>query len=131
MPTYSEDILRLAEANVLPLAEGEPRVELANRLCGDRIVIGAEIREGRIIDIHWQSEGCAILKASAAYLARTLKGKSLAASFENITGFMRSFEADDKTQTKGPMAAVYNLPARYKCALLPWQACENFLRERL
>ena len=121
MPTYSEDILRLAEANVLPLAEGEPRVELANRLCGDRIVIGAEIREGRIIDIHWQSEGCAILKASAAYLARTLKGKSLAASFENITGFMRSFEAD----------AVYNLPARYKCALLPWQACENFLRERL
>lgn len=131
MPTYSEDILRLAEANVLPLAESEPRVELANRLCGDRIIIGADMREGNIYEIHWQSEGCAILKASAAYLARTLKGKSLATSLEAITGFMRTFEADAKTQSTGPMAAVYSLPARYKCALLPWQACENFLRERL
>jgi|JI8StandDraft_1071087.scaffolds.fasta_scaffold37192_2 nitrogen fixation NifU-like protein len=131
MPTYSEDILRLAEANVIPLVTGEPRFELANRLCGDRITIGADIRQGCVHEIHWQIEGCAILKASAAHLARTLRGNSLAEGLENISAFMRSFEAGGVASPQGPMAAVYSLPARYKCALLPWQACENFLRERL
>jgi len=130
MPTYSEDILRLAEANMVPIAEGEPVVERANRLCGDRITISANFTADLKLEIHWQAEGCAILKASAAYLARSLKGQSREVALNKVAEFMKSFEADSKTAPQGPLAAVYTLPARYKCALLPWQACENLLRER-
>ncbi|AFM11346.1 iron-sulfur cluster assembly scaffold protein [Turneriella parva] len=130
MPTYSDDILRLAEANMVPLLPGEPTVELANRLCGDRIIIAAAVQVGGALEIHWQAEGCAILKASAAYLARTLKGISREAALQRVSEFMRTFEVEAKSTPEGPLAPVYKLPARYKCALLPWQACENFLRER-
>jgi nitrogen fixation NifU-like protein len=130
MATYSEDILRLAEANMVPIMPGEPSVELANRLCGDRIVIAAAVQGGGALEIHWQAEGCAILKASAAYLARVLKGKSAETGLQQVREFMSTFEAEAKTTHEGPLAPVYSLPARYKCALLPWQACENLLRER-
>lgn len=131
MATYSEEILRLAEATVTPLSETEPRAEMANRLCGDRISIGATIESETIDGLHWQVEGCVILKASAAFLARTIKGKTTTASLEAIAEFMRSFETEGGAQLTSPMAPVYRLPARYKCALLPWQACENFLSERM
>lgn len=78
---------------MIPLVTGEPRFELANRLCGDRITIGADIRQGCVHEIHWQIEGCAILKASAAHLARTLRGNSLAEGLEKyfcIHAFFRS-----------------------------------------
>jgi nitrogen fixation protein NifU and related proteins len=127
--TYSEDILRLAETSITPLGESEPRAEMANRLCGDRISIGAVITDEIIDELHWQVEGCVILKASAAFIARSLKGKTTAHSLNLIAAFMRSFEANSHDEHVGPMAAIYRLPARYKCALLPWQACENFLRE--
>ncbi len=130
MITYSEEILRLAESTVVALNQTEPRAEMANRLCGDRITIGAAFAADTIHEIHWQVEGCVILKASAAYLARTLRGKTNEASLEAIAAFMRSFEDEQAVERTGSMAAVYRLPARYKCALLPWQACENFMRER-
>ncbi len=114
---------------MVPITEGEPVVELANRLCGDRIIIAAGQTKDLVLEIHWQAEGCAILKASAAYLARRLKGQNRDAALNQVAEFMKSFEAGADAARLGPLAAVYNLPARYKCALLPWQACENLLRE--
>jgi nitrogen fixation NifU-like protein len=128
MPTYSDDILRLAETTPVAIANGAITADLANRLCGDRITIAADWDNALIRQIEWEVEGCAILKASAAYLARTLKGKDRVQVADLLAQFAASFGAENIFRT-GPLAAVYKLPSRYKCALLPWQACENLLRE--
>lgn len=128
MPTYSEDILRLAEITPVEIANGAPFAETANRLCGDKIRISLDIKDDTITQVHWHSEGCAILRASAAFLARSLAQKTIPETTELIRAFSESFEQENSFR-QSPLAAVYQLPARYKCALLPWQAAENFLRE--
>lgn len=130
MPSYPESLLRLAEITPTPIPVGSPTKEIANPLCGDRIAVSAQITDGRVVDFFWQVEGCIILKASAAYLAHSIKGQELALALDWIFAFKNSF-APKAQHGQGPLAAVYRLPARYKCALLPFEACENFLRERI
>lgn len=127
MPTYSDDILRLAEITPIAIHSGAATAELANRLCGDRVTIAADWNGNLVRQIEWQAEGCAILKASVAYLARTLKEKSRPESEQLLAQFLESFENENSFRA-GPLAPVYKLPARYKCALLPWQAYANLLR---
>ena len=128
MATYSDEILRLAEITPIAIPPGAERVELANQLCGDRVAVSLALHDGVIAWVGWESEGCAILRASAAYLSRTLNGKSLREAAEAAEQFQLSFEQDNAFRT-GPLAPVYKLPARFKCALLPWQAFENLLRK--
>ncbi len=128
MPTYSDEILRLAEITPIAIPAGARRAELANELCGDRVAVSLALHDGAIAWVGWESEGCAILRASATYLSRTLSGKSLAEAADLVQKFGESFDQDNLFRT-GALAPVYKLPARYKCALLPWQAFENLLRE--
>lgn len=128
MPTYSEDILRLAETTPIAIKEISPSTELANRLCGDRVTLGVDFDGNTIRQVEWRVEGCAILKASVAYLARNFRGKGIAQARNIAERFAESFEKENEFRS-GPLGAVYKLPARYKCALLPWQAFENLLSE--
>lgn len=130
MPTYSDEILRLAEITPIAIPPGAHRAALANQLCGDRVAVSLAMHDGVIAWVAWESEGCAILRASATYLSRTLSGKSLAEAADLVHQFEDSFEHENVFRT-GALAPVYNLPARYKCALLPWQAFENLLRETM
>jgi NifU-like protein involved in Fe-S cluster formation len=130
MPTYPDELLRLAEVDPTPIPAGAAVTERANRLCGDRVVVSPEIHDGMVVALRWHSEGCVILKAGAAYLARGISGKSVTDGLAWITQFTDSFKSE-AAHLPGAMAAVYKLPARYKCALLPFEACENFLRQRL
>lgn len=130
MPSYPENLLRLAEVIPAPLPEQAAATELANRLCGDRIALSIKLVDNRIAKMFWQVEGCVIIKASAAYLAHSIDGQEFAAALKWISEFKNSF-APEARRLESPLAAVYQLPARYKCALLPFEACENFLRERL
>jgi|GEM_PF-3236921 len=128
MATYSDEILRLAEITPIAIPPGAVRAELANQLCGDRVAVSLALHDGVIAWVGWESEGCAILRASATYLSRTLSGKSLPEATDLVQQFQESFEHENLFNT-GALAPVYKLPARYKCALLPWQAFENLLRE--
>lgn len=129
MPTYSDELLRLAEVAPTPIPEGAAVMERANRLCGDRVVVSPEIDDGIVVALRWHSEGCVILKAAATYLARGIRGQSVAAALAWISKFKNSFNSE-VAHLPGAMAGVYKLPARYRCALLPFEACENFLRDR-
>lgn len=128
MPTYSEEILRLAETTPVAIKESSASAELANRLCGDRVTLGIDFDGNAIRQVEWRVEGCAILKASVAFLARNLRGKEIAQARDIAQRYAESFETENEFRT-GPLGAVYKLPARYKCALLPWQAFENLLRD--
>lgn len=128
MPTYSEEILRLAETTPIDIPEGMHFSEVANRLCGDKVRVAAVLEDDVLQRIHWQVEGCAILRASAAFMVRILTNNTLSQTRRLIEDFSKSF-TEDNAFRQGGLEAIYKLPARYKCALLPWQACENLLRE--
>ncbi|MBV6493677.1 MAG: Zinc-dependent sulfurtransferase SufU [Turneriella sp.] len=128
MATYSEDLLRLAETVPNPIPHGMRRSSMLNPLCGDKCEIALDTEGNTVREVYWIAEGCAILRASTAHLAKTLKGKTL----EDIKKIQRDFVASfgtGATHMEHPLSAVYAIPARYKCALLPWQALENFLRD--
>ncbi|HNX04645.1 MAG TPA: SUF system NifU family Fe-S cluster assembly protein, partial [Opitutales bacterium] len=48
-----------------------------NPLCGDEIEVFVKVEDGKIVDISFQGEGCAISKSSASLMTTALKGKTL------------------------------------------------------
>jgi len=78
----------------------------SNRMCGDRIQIDADVKDGRITDIRFEGRGCAISIAAASILTDMLKGQSL---------------EDLKSLDKEQMLDAIGVPlkrTRINCALL-------------
>jgi nitrogen fixation NifU-like protein len=48
-----------------------------NPLCGDKLILYVIERDGRIEDLRFQGEGCAISMASASLMTEAVKGKSI------------------------------------------------------
>lgn len=118
-----------AMADATHIAEGH------NPLCGDDIKVFLKIKEGRIVDVSFVGEGCAISKASASLMTDRIKGKTLSELKAEST-FVREIlnaQEDPKLNLEdvGDLAAlsgVRQFPARIKCATLPWHAVEAALR---
>ncbi|MCS6971876.1 MAG: iron-sulfur cluster assembly scaffold protein [Turneriella sp.] len=128
--SYPQTLLGLAATPANPIPEGITPAQRINRLCGDSASFYCAIEDGTIRGVHWHAEGCLIVRASAAWLAQNLAGKSVQAALDWISDFRNSFLPNGQ-RSEHPLAAVYALPARYKCALLPFEACEDFLRQLL
>ncbi len=81
--------------------------EDSNPLCGDKIRIDMQVRDGVVEDIKFTGKGCAISQASASMLTDALKGKSL----DEIKQLDKQMIFD--------MIGIPLGPSRVKCALLP------------
>jgi nitrogen fixation NifU-like protein len=64
--------------NAGTLAHPDASFEDNNPLCGDKIRMDIEFRDGVVSDIKFQGRGCAISQASASLLTEAVKGKTLA-----------------------------------------------------
>jgi nitrogen fixation NifU-like protein len=100
----------------------------ANRLCGDKVSVYLT-RDG--MDLHHESEGCAIMTASADLMADATTGKTP----EEIRALFAAFNAVVTTGTENPalgelnaLKAVSEFPSRIGCATLPWRALEEALQ---
>ncbi len=106
-----------------------------NPLCGDEIEVFLVVKDGKIEDIAFQGEGCAISKASASLMTSSVKGMSVEQArrefgtvIEMLTG--RNAAPADLGEI-GDLAAlqgVRQFPARIKCATLSWHALEAALK---
>lgn len=77
-----------------------------NPLCGDKIRIDLKLKDGKIDQISFSGEGCAISKASASILTEMVKDQELS--------LVKGLGKDDILDELGiPISAV-----RIKCALL-------------
>ena len=80
--------------------------EDANPLCGDRIRIDVNVEAGRVADVRFSGQGCAISQAAASMLCEKVMGMEL----EQVKQISR----DDVLE----MLGIELGPVRLKCALL-------------
>ncbi len=109
-------------------AQFDARGQGANRLCGDKVSIYVT-RAG--MQLHHESEGCAIMVASADLMVDATTGKTAA----DIHALAQAFAEVVTTGTENPalgelnaLAGVFEFPSRIGCATLPWRALEEALQ---
>jgi nitrogen fixation NifU-like protein len=106
---YREQIIDLYEhpLNYGELEEFDFSYEEDNPLCGDVVRIDVHMDEdGRVADVAWSGDGCAISQASASLLTEEIKGLTM----EEIRAFPKEALLD--------LIGVQLSMARVKCALL-------------
>ena len=113
------------------------RVEGFNPLCGDEIVIYADVEDGVLQDIRIGGQGCSISQSSASMMSAAVKGKPI----QEVEALTRAFKgmmsiheqtldgeeseppAVDEDVKLGDLEAlrgVVKFPVRIKCATLSW-----------
>jgi nitrogen fixation NifU-like protein len=117
------------------LPDASVKVHGDNPSCGDEIHLAIKFDgNGGLRDIKFTGHGCAISQASASLMTMKLKGKKRA----EVEAMLRAFhdlvtsEKNDAPKGLGDlqvMRGVRKFPQRVKCAMLPWRATEQALRQ--
>lgn len=108
-----------------------------NPLCGDKLELFLEVKDGVIKDISFVGSGCAISTSSASLMTEFLKGKTVAETrelFEYFHDLVIGQDLDEGALEKLGKLAVFGgvqeFPARVKCASLSWHTLMNALESR-
>jgi nitrogen fixation NifU-like protein len=113
------------------------RVEGFNPLCGDEIVVYANLEEdGTLADIAIGGQGCSISQSSASMMSSAVKGKTVEEIKQLTTAFKammsiheQGLDGADGEDIEVPDVALGDLealqgvvkfPVRIKCATLAW-----------
>ena len=117
------------------LPDAAVRVHGDNPACGDEIHLAVKFDgNGGLEEIKFTGHGCAISQASASLMTLKLKGKSRADVEQMLRAFhdLVTTEKNDAPKNLGDlkvMRGVRKFPQRVKCAMLPWRAVEQALRQ--
>lgn len=108
-----------------------------NPICGDMLVVYLDLDQaGRIEDLAFQGQGCAISMASASMMTEVLKGKTLAEANKLFECFHDMCTRDDFDPAKpggcdvdamerlSMLSGVREFPIRVKCATLAWHTMQ-------
>ena len=103
-----------------------------NPLCGDRLNLYVEVKDGVIQDLAFQGSGCAISKASASLMTDALKGRTVEEARELFERFHHvvTTPPDQPVEDLGKLsvlAGVREFPVRVKCASLAWHTLKAAL----
>jgi nitrogen fixation NifU-like protein len=140
MPTsdelYQAVIIEHARSprNFKPLAEANHHCDGRNPLCGDEVSLDLVVNpEGRITDVGFQGQGCAISKASASMMTAAIKGKTVAEArelFERFHALVMGEPVDEAALGKlVAFKGVAAYPMRVKCATMGWHVMMEALEK--
>ena len=141
MDDHLEDLYQdiILSHNKRPRNEGEldphtGKAEGYNPVCGDKVTVFVNEKDGTIEAVKFVGEGCAISRASASIMTTVLSGLTLDEAKARTEGFYRMLTAAEEPALDfledGEVAAlvgVRKFPARIKCATLAWHALEDAL----
>jgi len=88
-----------------------------NPLCGDEVEMFLQIIQGRVADVSFTGQGCALSQASASLLTESIKNKSLA----DVSSFNK--------QKIFSLLGISISPLRQNCALLSLRAVQQALSQ--
>ena len=119
--------------NFRVLPDASVRQEGFNPLCGDRLTLYLKLDGGKVADVSFQGNGCAISTSSASLMTEAVKGKSVAEADQLFEGFRRLVTREGAPPGKAEVgkllafSGVGEFPARVKCATLCWHTLEAAL----
>ena len=105
-----------------------------NPQCGDDLQVELNVDDGRVRDIRFNGQGCAICIASASMMTEAVLGHDVAAAqalqqrFRAVLTGQLEPEAAELGKLVS-LAGVRRYPSRIKCALLGWHALMHALAE--
>lgn len=103
-----------------------------NALCGDRLRVEVDCRDGRIGAVRFSGESCAIAVASASMMTEAVVDRDAAAIADLAGRFGRLIAGESaRDESLGAMNAfgeLRNYASRRKCALLPWATLQAALK---
>ncbi len=104
-----------------------------NESCIDEVDLMVKIEDGKILDIRFEGEACAISTSATSIMVETLIGKSVEEAKEIIKNYYAMLEEEEYDGEKLEQALVYSdigrQPNRKKCALLSWWGMEKILQK--
>lgn len=126
----------MSKHNQHNLADASIRVPGKNPSCGDEIELELKIDDGIVVDAAFTGIGCAISRASVTIMIDLIKGKSVAEAKELADIFLKMATREDvcetdleKLEDAAALQGVSNMPARVKCATMPWHTLCRALEE--
>jgi nitrogen fixation NifU-like protein len=105
-----------------------------NPQCGDDVDVQLRLEEGRIADIAFDGQGCAICIASASMMTEAVIGRDIdtARALQQRFRAVLTGQAEPEGAQLGKLvslAGVSRYPSRIKCALLGWHALMHAIGE--
>ena len=109
------------------------KVNMNNDSCIDEVNLMVKLEDGKIKDVRFDGEACAICTSSTSIMIDTLIGKTIEEANEIINNFYNMIDEKEYDEDILEQANVYNdiykQPNRKKCALLGWWGIEKSLKE--
>ena len=107
------------------------KINTNNESCIDNLDIMYKIDNGRLVDIKFDGEACAISTSATSIMIKSLIGKTK----EEIMNILENYEAmlDEKDYDKDLLGElnvydeIYKQPNRKKCALLPFESLRKVI----
>ncbi|MES2594245.1 MAG: SUF system NifU family Fe-S cluster assembly protein [Verrucomicrobiota bacterium] len=117
--------------------EGCVHVHGDNPTCGDEIDVWLKFgTDGKVEDIKFEGQGCAISQASASMMTVKMKGadaeklKALIQDFRSVVTGEGSVQDEDSLGELILLEGVQKFPQRVKCATLAWRAVEQAMQQK-
>jgi nitrogen fixation NifU-like protein len=106
-----------------------------NPLCGDELSVFLKMDGGKIADVKFTAQGCAISQASASLMTLRVKGKTIPearAAIEDMQALLVNekdppIAVEERVGDAIALKGVRKFPARVKCATLAWHALASAL----
>ncbi|HEY7204901.1 MAG TPA: iron-sulfur cluster assembly scaffold protein [Methylomirabilota bacterium] len=93
--------------------------EDVNPLCGDRVRIQGRLSDGRVAEVRWSGDCCAISAASADLLLEMMEGQPVSRAGELTTAnLLERLDSDIR-------------PSRMKCVALPLTVLQGALKSEV
>ena len=105
----------------------------SNPMCGDAVEVYVALDGDSVREARFTGEGCSIMRATASMMTELARGKSIPELRELSRCFTRVIagraEGSDAEALGdlSALAAIHRVPARARCAMLPWEALEAAL----
>ena len=113
--------------------EGYIKVNMNNESCIDEVNLMVKVKDGKIEDIRFDGEACAMCISSTSIMIETLTGKTIDMVKNILQNFLNMIDEKDYDKDILEQAIVYDdtykQPNRKKCVLLSWWGIEKALKE--
>ncbi len=103
-----------------------------NPQCGDDLQVTLDVAGGKVNDVRFSGQGCAICIASASMMTEAIRGRDVEAAEQMQQRFRKVLtgQLEPESAQLGKLislAGVRRYPSRIKCALLGWHAMSHAL----